>query len=164
MILQALGLSPRRAIGALSVLVTTSAGDLVTAADVEFVREAQAFARSVERSVGRAVLPRSGRRRGHHGLTPEAGPLEAATSGGPSVLPGCDSREGSSLMFKKLPGDQISGLVSTTPDTAVFRPAVVQTPAVVTIAIFIGRLLAGQSVSSRPGPGRARSCGRSCGA
>ncbi|GAT69014.1 hypothetical protein PS9374_04679 [Planomonospora sphaerica] len=40
--------------GALSVLVTTSAGDLVTASDVEFARqlarEAQAFARSVERS------------------------------------------------------------------------------------------------------------------
>ncbi|WP_449066574.1 FtsK/SpoIIIE domain-containing protein, partial [Planomonospora algeriensis] len=47
-------------------------------------------------------------------------------------------------MFKKLPGDQVSGLVSTTPDTAVvFRPAVVQTPVVVTIAIFIGRLIAG---------------------
>ncbi|GAA3134503.1 hypothetical protein [Streptosporangium carneum] len=40
--------------GALSVLVTTSAGDLVTASDVDFARElaseAHRFARSVERS------------------------------------------------------------------------------------------------------------------
>lgn len=40
--------------GALSVLVTTSAADLVTASDVEFARqlaaEAHRFARSVERS------------------------------------------------------------------------------------------------------------------
>ncbi|WP_406319005.1 hypothetical protein OHA77_16885 [Streptosporangium sp. NBC_01639] len=40
--------------GAVSVLVTTSAGDLVTGADVEFARqlahEAHAFARLVERS------------------------------------------------------------------------------------------------------------------
>ncbi|MEV6865731.1 hypothetical protein AB0M44_32640 [Streptosporangium subroseum] len=40
--------------GALSVLVTTTAGDLVTASDVEFARqlayEADQFARSVERS------------------------------------------------------------------------------------------------------------------
>ncbi|SFK30831.1 hypothetical protein SAMN05216275_12211 [Streptosporangium canum] len=40
--------------GAVSVLVTTSAGDLVTAADVDFARqlarEADQFARSVERS------------------------------------------------------------------------------------------------------------------
>ncbi|WP_433540707.1 FtsK/SpoIIIE domain-containing protein [Streptosporangium sandarakinum] len=46
-------------------------------------------------------------------------------------------------MFKKLPGDQVSGLVTTTPDTAVvFRPAVVRTPAAITIAVFIWRLLA----------------------
>ncbi|GLW07896.1 hypothetical cell division FtsK/SpoIIIE protein [Microtetraspora sp. NBRC 13810] len=47
-------------------------------------------------------------------------------------------------MFKKLPGDQVSGLVSTTPDTAVvFRPAVVQTPAILTFLIFLGRLITG---------------------
>ncbi|GII04236.1 FtsK/SpoIIIE domain-containing protein [Planobispora takensis] len=47
-------------------------------------------------------------------------------------------------MFKKLPGDETRALVSTTPDTAVvFRPAVIRTPAAVTIAIFIGRLLIG---------------------
>ncbi|MEV4180990.1 FtsK/SpoIIIE domain-containing protein [Streptosporangium canum] len=47
-------------------------------------------------------------------------------------------------MFKKLPGDEAHHLVSTTPDTAVvFRPAVVQTPAIVTLVIFVWRLLAG---------------------
>ncbi|MEU8200602.1 FtsK/SpoIIIE domain-containing protein [Streptosporangium sp. NPDC049046] len=47
-------------------------------------------------------------------------------------------------MFKKLPGDEAQHLVSTTPDTAVvFRPAVVRTPAIVTIVIFAWRLLAG---------------------
>ncbi|MDP9866042.1 MULTISPECIES: FtsK/SpoIIIE domain-containing protein [Streptosporangium] len=47
-------------------------------------------------------------------------------------------------MFKKLPGDEAQHLVSTTPDTAVvFRPAVVQTPAIVTLVIFAWRLLAG---------------------
>jgi len=47
-------------------------------------------------------------------------------------------------MFKKLPGDETRTLVTTTPDTAVvFRPAVVTTPAIVTLAIFLGRLLAG---------------------
>nr|BFE84226.1 hypothetical protein GCM10020093_068270 [Planobispora longispora] len=47
-------------------------------------------------------------------------------------------------MLKKLPGDETRNLVSTTPDTAVvFRPAIVRTPAAVTIAIFIGRLLVG---------------------
>ncbi|MBG0826986.1 cell division protein FtsK [Planomonospora sp. ID67723] len=47
-------------------------------------------------------------------------------------------------MFKKLPGDEARTLVSTTPDTAVvFRPAVVQTPAIITILIFIGRLVVG---------------------
>ncbi|MEV4250796.1 FtsK/SpoIIIE domain-containing protein, partial [Streptosporangium canum] len=45
-------------------------------------------------------------------------------------------------MFKKLPGDEAQQLVSTTPDTAVvFRPAVVRTPAFITIVIFVGRLL-----------------------
>ncbi|WP_433352930.1 hypothetical protein ACQP25_06670 [Microtetraspora malaysiensis] len=35
-------------------------------------------------------------------------------------------------------------LVSTTPDTAVvFRPAVVRTPAIVTIVIWLSRLIAG---------------------
>ncbi|MEV4384031.1 FtsK/SpoIIIE domain-containing protein, partial [Streptosporangium sp. NPDC049644] len=47
-------------------------------------------------------------------------------------------------MFKKLPGDEAQHLVSTTPDTAVvFSPAVVRTPAIVTIVIFTWRLLAG---------------------
>ncbi|MEO3876756.1 FtsK/SpoIIIE domain-containing protein [Nonomuraea sp. B12E4] len=47
-------------------------------------------------------------------------------------------------MFKRLPGDEARNLVSTTPDTAiVFRPAVVKTPAVITIVIFTCRMLAG---------------------
>ncbi|GGL57882.1 FtsK/SpoIIIE domain-containing protein [Planomonospora parontospora] len=47
-------------------------------------------------------------------------------------------------MFKKLPGDQVTGLVTTTPDTAVvFRPAVVRTPVIITIVIFVWRALAG---------------------
>ncbi|GAA5085613.1 S-DNA-T family DNA segregation ATPase FtsK/SpoIIIE [Thermocatellispora tengchongensis] len=47
-------------------------------------------------------------------------------------------------MFKKLPGDETRKLVSTTPDTAVvFRPVVVQTPAIVTIVILAWRVLAG---------------------
>ncbi|MEU0485960.1 cell division protein FtsK, partial [Streptosporangium sp. NPDC006013] len=47
-------------------------------------------------------------------------------------------------MFKKLPGDEAQNLVSTTPDTAVvFRPAIVRTPAILTILIFTWRLLAG---------------------
>ncbi|MEU6411017.1 FtsK/SpoIIIE domain-containing protein [Microbispora sp. NPDC046933] len=47
-------------------------------------------------------------------------------------------------MFKKLPGDEARNLVSTTPDTAVvFRPAVMQTPAIVTLVIWLSRLLAG---------------------
>jgi len=46
-------------------------------------------------------------------------------------------------MFKKLPGDEARTLVSTTPDTAVvFRPAVVKTPAIVTIVIWLSRLIA----------------------
>ncbi|WP_436758210.1 FtsK/SpoIIIE domain-containing protein [Streptosporangium sp. V21-05] len=47
-------------------------------------------------------------------------------------------------MFKKLPGDEARTLVTTTPDTAVvFRPAVVRTPAILTITIFLWRLLLG---------------------
>ncbi|WP_055483139.1 FtsK/SpoIIIE domain-containing protein [Sphaerimonospora mesophila] len=47
-------------------------------------------------------------------------------------------------MFKKLPGDEARNLVSTTPDTAVvFRPAVVKTPAIVTLVIWASRLIAG---------------------
>ncbi|GAA3000101.1 FtsK/SpoIIIE domain-containing protein [Streptosporangium longisporum] len=47
-------------------------------------------------------------------------------------------------MFKKLPGDEARTLVTTTPDTAiVFRPAVVRTPAILTITIFLWRLLTG---------------------
>ncbi|MEV0194862.1 FtsK/SpoIIIE domain-containing protein [Nonomuraea sp. NPDC050691] len=47
-------------------------------------------------------------------------------------------------MFKRLPGDEARNLVTTTPDTAiVFRPAVVTTPAIITIVILAWRLLAG---------------------
>src|SRR5690606_6676215 len=47
-------------------------------------------------------------------------------------------------MFKRLPGDEARNLVSTTPDTAVvFRPAVVTTPAFLTIVILAWRLLTG---------------------
>ncbi|WP_433419693.1 FtsK/SpoIIIE domain-containing protein [Microtetraspora malaysiensis] len=47
-------------------------------------------------------------------------------------------------MLRKLPGDEARNLVSTTPDTAVvFRPAVVRTPAFVTIVIWLSRLVAG---------------------
>jgi S-DNA-T family DNA segregation ATPase FtsK/SpoIIIE len=47
-------------------------------------------------------------------------------------------------MFKRLPGDETRNLISTTPDTAVvFRPAVIQTPAIITIIIFTWRCLAG---------------------
>ncbi|WP_433498917.1 hypothetical protein ACQP1K_00715 [Sphaerimonospora sp. CA-214678] len=47
-------------------------------------------------------------------------------------------------MFKKPPGDEARNLVSTTPDTAVvFRPAVVRPPAIVTIVIWLFRLVAG---------------------
>ncbi|MET8145369.1 FtsK/SpoIIIE domain-containing protein [Sphaerisporangium sp. NPDC005288] len=47
-------------------------------------------------------------------------------------------------MFKRLPGDETRNLVSTTPDTAVvFRPAVMQTPAIITLIIFVWRCLAG---------------------
>ncbi|MEW9554538.1 FtsK/SpoIIIE domain-containing protein [Nonomuraea sp. NPDC050783] len=45
-------------------------------------------------------------------------------------------------MFKRLPGDEARNLVTTTPDTAVvFRPAVVTTPAILTILILGSRLL-----------------------
>lgn len=45
-------------------------------------------------------------------------------------------------MFKRLPGDEARSLVSTTPDTAVvFRPAVVKTPALVTLIIYTWRFL-----------------------
>ncbi|NJP27556.1 cell division protein FtsK [Microbispora sp. SCL1-1] len=47
-------------------------------------------------------------------------------------------------MLKRLPGGEVRNLVSTTPDTAVvFKPAVVQTPALLTILVFLGRLVAG---------------------
>ncbi|WP_185070336.1 FtsK/SpoIIIE domain-containing protein [Nonomuraea jabiensis] len=40
-------------------------------------------------------------------------------------------------MFKRLPGDEARNLVTTTPDTAVvFQPAVVRTPALVTLVIY----------------------------
>ncbi|MEU7890530.1 hypothetical protein AB0B54_33925 [Microbispora bryophytorum] len=68
-------------------------------------------------------------------------------------------------MFKKLPGDEAQHLVATNPDTAVvFRPAVLRTPAIVTIVIFTWRLMAGvvrlvwrhpiaSAVVAAPGPG-----------
>ncbi|TQS20999.1 FtsK/SpoIIIE domain-containing protein [Microbispora sp. KK1-11] len=47
-------------------------------------------------------------------------------------------------MLKRLPSGEVRNLVSTTPDTAVvFKPAVVQTPAILTILVFLGRLVAG---------------------
>ncbi|GGT00123.1 hypothetical cell division FtsK/SpoIIIE protein [Planobispora rosea] len=47
-------------------------------------------------------------------------------------------------MFRKLPGDPARDLVSTTPDTAVvFRPSVVQVPAIVTVLIALWRFLGG---------------------
>ena len=47
-------------------------------------------------------------------------------------------------MFKRMPGDEPHRIVSTTPDTAVvFKPAVVQTPAIITLVIFIARFIAG---------------------
>ncbi|MEQ4722423.1 FtsK/SpoIIIE domain-containing protein [Nonomuraea sp. B19D2] len=56
-------------------------------------------------------------------------------------------------MFRRLPGDEARNLVSTTPDTAVvFRPAVVTTPAIVTIVILTWRVLAGlvRTISRHP--------------
>ncbi|WP_113699063.1 FtsK/SpoIIIE domain-containing protein [Nonomuraea lactucae] len=45
-------------------------------------------------------------------------------------------------MFKRLPGDEARNLVTTTPDTAVvFRPAVLKTPALLTLIIYGWRLL-----------------------
>ncbi|MFI6537381.1 FtsK/SpoIIIE domain-containing protein [Nonomuraea sp. NPDC050547] len=45
-------------------------------------------------------------------------------------------------MFRKLPGDEAHNLVSTTPDTAVvFQPAVVKTPAILTIGIWAWRMI-----------------------
>ncbi|QFY05907.1 cell division protein FtsK [Nonomuraea phyllanthi] len=47
-------------------------------------------------------------------------------------------------MFKRMPGDEPHRIVSTTPDTAVvFKPAVVQTPAIITLVIFIARFITG---------------------
>ncbi|WP_169984051.1 FtsK/SpoIIIE domain-containing protein [Microbispora sp. H10836] len=47
-------------------------------------------------------------------------------------------------MLKRLPGGEVRNLVSTTPDTAVvFKPAVVQTPAILTILVVLGHLVAG---------------------
>ncbi|MFI6811939.1 FtsK/SpoIIIE domain-containing protein [Nonomuraea sp. NPDC050328] len=45
-------------------------------------------------------------------------------------------------MFRKLPGDETRNLVSTTPETAVvFRPAIIRTPAAVTLVIWAWRTL-----------------------
>ncbi|TMR12376.1 cell division protein FtsK [Nonomuraea turkmeniaca] len=47
-------------------------------------------------------------------------------------------------MFRRLPGDEARNLVTTTPDTAVvFRPAVVTTPAILTLIILAGRIVVG---------------------
>ncbi|WP_157249005.1 FtsK/SpoIIIE domain-containing protein [Nonomuraea typhae] len=46
-------------------------------------------------------------------------------------------------MFRKMPGEEPHRIVSTTPDTAVvFKPAVVQTPAIITLILFTARLIA----------------------
>ncbi|WP_327088362.1 FtsK/SpoIIIE domain-containing protein [Nonomuraea sp. NBC_01738] len=46
-------------------------------------------------------------------------------------------------MFKKMPGDEPHRIVSTTPDTAVvFKPAVIRTPALLTLIIFAWRAVA----------------------
>ncbi|GAA3685035.1 FtsK/SpoIIIE domain-containing protein [Nonomuraea antimicrobica] len=45
-------------------------------------------------------------------------------------------------MFKRLPGDEARNLVTTAPDTAVvFQPAVVRTPAIITLVIYLYRFL-----------------------
>ncbi|GAA3472065.1 FtsK/SpoIIIE domain-containing protein [Nonomuraea roseola] len=47
-------------------------------------------------------------------------------------------------MLKKMPGDEPHRIISTTPDTAVvFKPAVVQTPAIITLVIFAARFVTG---------------------
>ncbi|MFI7225917.1 FtsK/SpoIIIE domain-containing protein [Nonomuraea angiospora] len=46
-------------------------------------------------------------------------------------------------MFKKMPGEEPHRIISTTPDTAVvFKPAVLKTPAIVTLVIFGWRAVA----------------------
>lgn len=47
-------------------------------------------------------------------------------------------------MLRKLPGAEVQGVVSTTPDTAVvFAPTVVKTPAIVVIVVWLWRLVVG---------------------
>ncbi|NAS22150.1 cell division protein FtsK [Herbidospora sp. NEAU-GS84] len=47
-------------------------------------------------------------------------------------------------MLKRFPGGEVHNLVSTTPDTAVvFKPAVIKTPAILTILIFVVRSVVG---------------------
>ncbi|WP_245657712.1 FtsK/SpoIIIE domain-containing protein [Herbidospora mongoliensis] len=48
------------------------------------------------------------------------------------------------MILRKLPGQEIVGVVSTRPDTTVvFAPTVVRTPAIVTVVVWLWRLLAG---------------------
>ncbi|MEO3862491.1 FtsK/SpoIIIE domain-containing protein [Acrocarpospora sp. B8E8] len=47
-------------------------------------------------------------------------------------------------MLRKLPGSEVVGVVSTRPDTAlVFSPNVIRTPAIITICVWLWRLLSG---------------------
>lgn len=47
-------------------------------------------------------------------------------------------------MLRKMPGAEVQGVVSTTPDTSVvFSPMVVKTPAIVVIVVWLWRLVAG---------------------
>ncbi|MFD8529661.1 FtsK/SpoIIIE domain-containing protein [Streptosporangium canum] len=47
-------------------------------------------------------------------------------------------------MLRKMPGAEVQGVVSTTPDTAVvFSPTVMKTPAIVVIVVWLWRLVAG---------------------
>ena len=67
----------------------------------------------------------------------KAGPLELPFRRPLGSPLHADHERTPSLMFKKLPGDEARNLVSTTPDTAVvFRPAVVNTPAILTLIIL----------------------------
>src|SRR4051812_20023699 len=74
----------------------------------------------------------------------QVGPLELAFRRPPGLPHTRMFERSTSLMFKKLPGDETRSLVSTTPDTAVvFRPAVVHTPAIISLILWLCHLVAG---------------------
>ncbi|WP_250562851.1 FtsK/SpoIIIE domain-containing protein [Sphaerisporangium fuscum] len=52
-------------------------------------------------------------------------------------------RRGVQFMLRKLPGDYTRDIVSTVPDSLVFRPVVVNTPAIFTILAMLFRAIAG---------------------